>query len=68
MEINPDYIVDKNNNRIAALLDIKTFEKIEEIFENYGLYNLMNEEDEDEDETLDLEQAKEYYNSLEKQK
>ncbi len=67
MEINPNYIVDKDNRRIAALLDIKTFEKIEEIFENYALYNLM-QEDEDGDETLDLEQAKEYYDSLEKQK
>ncbi len=56
MKINPNYIVDEHNHRIAVQLDIKTFEKMEEIFENYD------------DETLDLESAKEYYKTLEKQK
>ena len=67
MEIKPNYIVDEHNHRIAVQLDIKTFEKIEEIFENYALYHLMQGEGND-DETLDLESAKEYYKTLEKQK
>ena len=66
MKINPNYIVDEHNRKIAVQLDIKTFEKIEEIFENYALYHLMQEEDCD-DETLDLESAKEYFKTLEKQ-
>ncbi|MCR4343430.1 MAG: hypothetical protein NUV44_01590 [Candidatus Scalindua sp.] len=66
MKINPNYIIDEHNHRIAVQLDIKTFEKIEEIFENYALYHLMREEDNDE--TLDLESAKEYYKTLEKHK
>ncbi|MFQ5686743.1 MAG: hypothetical protein ACE5GV_08795 [Candidatus Scalindua sp.] len=66
MEIKPNYIVDEQNHKIAVQLDIKTFEKIKEIFENHALYHLMQEEDTD-DEVLDLEQAKEYYDTLEKQ-
>ncbi|ODS32294.1 MAG: hypothetical protein SCARUB_02596 [Candidatus Scalindua rubra] len=67
MEIKPNYIVDEQNHKIAVQLDIKTFEKIEEIFENYALSHLMQEEDNDDGEILDLEQAKEYYDTLEKQ-
>lgn len=66
MEIKPSYIVDEQNHKIAVQLDIKTFEKIEEVFENYALYHLMQEED-NSDETLDLKEAKEYYDTLEKQ-
>ncbi|ODS31861.1 MAG: hypothetical protein SCARUB_03006 [Candidatus Scalindua rubra] len=66
MEIKPNYIVDEQNHKIAVQLDIKTFKKIEEIFKNHALYHLMQEEDTD-DEVLDLEQAKEYYDTLEKQ-
>lgn len=66
MEIKPTYIVDEQNHKIAVQLDIKTFEKIEEIFENYALYHLMQEEDND-DEILDSKEAKEYYDTLEKQ-
>ena len=66
MEIKPNYILDEHNRKIAVQLDIKTFEKIEEIFENYALYHLMQEEVND-NEILDLEQAKDYYDTLEKQ-
>ena len=66
MEIKPNYILDEHNRKIAVQLDIKTFEKIEEIFENYALYHLMQEKDND-NEILDLEQAKDYYDTLEKQ-
>jgi hypothetical protein len=64
MKIDPKYIVDESNRKIAVQLDIKTFEKIEEILENYGLVQLMSSEDSKE--TLDLDQARSYYNSLEK--
>lgn len=67
MKLKPNYIVDEENNRVAVQLDIKTFKKIEEIFENYALYHLMKDDDNN-DETLDLESAKKYYKTLEKQK
>ncbi len=44
MELNRQYIVDENNHKIAVQMDIKTFEKIEEILENYALYRLMIED------------------------
>jgi hypothetical protein len=64
MTIKRQYIVDEQNHKIAVQLDIKTFEKIEELLENYALYGLMK--DSIEDETLDLEQAKDFYGELKK--
>jgi hypothetical protein len=64
MEIKRQYIVDDNNRRVAVQLDLKTFEKIEEILENYGLVQLMSAEEEDE--PLNLAEAKAYYNKLDK--
>ena len=65
MEIERKYIVDERNRKVAVQLDIGTFEKIEETLENYGLIRLMQEEVQD-DETLELEQARAYYRTLEK--
>ena len=62
--IKKQYIVDENNNKVAVQLDLKTFEKIEEIMENYALFKLMNEDGDEE--LLDLESAKEYYSKLDK--
>jgi hypothetical protein len=66
MEIERKYIVDEHNRKVAVQLDIETFEKIEEILENYGLVQLMPSEEEDE--ALDLNQAKSFYQSLERAK
>lgn len=49
------YIVDEKNRKIAVQLDIKTFQRIEEIMENYALYHLMKESEGDE--KLDLKSA-----------
>ena len=65
MEIERKYIVDERNRKVAVQLDIETFEKIEETLENYGLIQLMQEEEQD-DEVLELEQAQAYYQTLEK--
>ncbi|MFQ5864779.1 MAG: hypothetical protein ACE5IW_06065 [bacterium] len=62
--IKKKYIIDENNRKVAVQIDLKTFEKIEEIMENYALVQLMNENEGDE--TLDLDQAKEFYKKLEK--
>jgi hypothetical protein len=66
MCINPNYIVDDENHRIAVQIDIKTYEQITETLENFALYKLM-EENED-NETLSIKDAKEYYKSLKENK
>ncbi len=58
------YIVDENNNKVAVQLDIDTFHKIEEVMENYALYSLMKENENDE--LFDHDSAKDYYDKLEK--
>jgi len=64
--VKKKYIVDENNNRVAVQLDIDTFNRIEEILENYGLVELMKEEELSE--KLELKEAQEYYNKLSKEK
>jgi len=65
MQIIPKkYIVDENNKKIAVQLDIETFEKMEELLENYGLATLMMENQTEE--KLSVAEAKTFYNSLEK--
>src|SRR3989304_5676993 len=48
----------KNNNKIAVQIDIDTYEKLEELLENYALVQLMKEED---SEKLEIREAKEFY-------
>ena len=63
LKIPKTYLVDEQNNRIAVQLDLPTFEKIEEILENYALIQLMQESEE---ENLDVTQATAYYQNLAK--
>ena len=62
--IDRQYIVDEQNRRIAVQIPIQTFEKLEEILENYALVRLMEENEGDE--ILSAEDAKSYYDQLEK--
>ena len=62
MCINPNYIVDNQNHKIAVQLDINTYNQMTETLENFALYKLMEEEKDNE--TLSLKDAKEYYKSL----
>jgi hypothetical protein len=62
MELQPNYIIDNENHKIAVQLDIKTYKKITDTLENYALYQLMEENKNDE--KLSLEDAKKYYQSL----
>lgn len=66
MCINPNYIVDNKNHKIAVQLDIETYNQITQTLENFALYKLM-EENENEA-TLSLKDAKEYYKSLKQDK
>ncbi|MDO9530393.1 MAG: hypothetical protein Q7J27_14715 [Syntrophales bacterium] len=62
--IQKQYIVDEKNQKIAVQIDFKTFQRIEAILEDYALAQLMRETENDE--TLDINQAKTYYQALEK--
>jgi hypothetical protein len=48
---------------VAVQLDIATFEKIENVLENFGLVQLMNDDD---SEVMTIEDAKKYYATLDK--
>ena len=63
-EIKRIYIVDENNRKIAVQLDIDTFNKIEEVLENYALVQLIRENEDDD--ALSREEAKSYYQKLDK--
>lgn len=56
------YIVDEHDRKIAVQIDIEVYRKIEEILENYALFQLMKENEGDE--KLDLNQARQYYQNL----
>ena len=62
--IKRQYIVDENNKKIGVQLDLKTFQKIEEVLENYALYQMMTEGGDTE--VLSLKEAREYYSKLDK--
>jgi len=58
MEFKRQYIVNEDSQRVAVQLDIDTFEKIENVLENYALVQLINA---DNGETLNIEDARKYY-------
>jgi len=64
MQLQPNYIVDNHNHKIAVQLDIKTYEKITDVLEDYALFKLMDENTDDE--RLSLKDARALYNSLKK--
>jgi len=64
LKIKKKFVTNEANEKIAVQIDIKTFEKIEEILENDGLVKLMQEVSDEE--SLDIEQAKNYYDKLNK--
>lgn len=64
MQLQPNYIVDNHNHKIAVQLDIQTYEKITETLENYALFKFMDENQDDE--KLSLKDARAYYGSLKK--
>ena len=62
VDIRKEYVTTDDNKRKAVLIDIETFEKIEEILESYGLGKHM--EAVEQEEALSLNAAKSYYESL----
>jgi len=64
LDIRKEYVITDDNRKRAVLIDIKTFERIEEILESYGLGKYMEEAENEE--VLSLSAAKRYYEILEK--
>lgn len=64
LEIQKNYVLDENQEKVAVQITLNEFEKIEEILENFGLAKLMDETADDE--RLSGEEAKNYYQSLKK--
>jgi hypothetical protein len=64
LNINKSYVTDKNKRPIAVQIDIKTFEKIEQVLEDHALGKLIEENIASEN--LTLNDAKAYYKNLRK--
>ena len=64
LNIDKSYVTDKNKRPIAVQIDIKTFERIEQLLEDYALGKLIEENSPEEN--LSLNEAKAYYNKLKK--
>lgn len=64
LKIKKEYVVSDDNKTKAVLIDIATFQRIEEILENYGLGKYMEEVESEE--ALSLSEAKAYYEALAK--
>ena len=62
LNIKKRYLTDENNQPVAAQLDIETFEKMEQILEDYALAQLIEENNPQEN--LSIEEAKAYYGKL----
>lgn len=62
--IDKQYIVDEQNRKIAVQIPIETFERLEAILEDYALVQLMKENEGEE--VLGVNEAKAYYDQLEK--
>ncbi|GAH85540.1 hypothetical protein ES706_03571 [subsurface metagenome] len=63
-EIKKEYVVTNDNKKKAVLIDIETFEKLEEILESYGLGKYMEEIEGEE--VLSIDNARSYYGTLKK--
>ena len=62
LEINKNYVLDKDQKPIAVQIPIAEFEKIEEILEDYGLAKMIEEVENDP--TLSKEEALKYLASI----
>ncbi len=66
LPIKKKYIIDENDQKVAVQLDIETFQKIEQVLEDYALGELIKENKPED--RLSLEEAKAYYKNLKKAK
>ena len=64
LKINKQFVVDEKNRPFAVQVDIATFERMEQLIEDYALGQLINENNPKDN--LTLEEGKEYYRKLTK--
>ena len=64
LSIRKEYVISEDNKKKAVVIDIDTFEKLEEVLENFGLGKYMEEIDNEE--ILTIKEAQQYYDSLKK--
>ena len=64
LDIKKEFVITDDNKKRAVLIDIETFEKMEEILESYGLGKYMEEIEGEE--ALPLDEARAYYSSVKK--
>ena len=62
LEIKKTYVTDSKKRPVAVQVDIQTFEKIEQLLEDYALGQLINENDPED--LLSVAESKTYYESL----
>jgi hypothetical protein len=60
INIRKRFVVDENNNKIAVVLDMDTFEKIEDILEKHCL----NKEFEEQKDDISLDESSGVYNKF----
>ena len=66
LEIKKTYVTDSKRRPIAVQVDIHTFEKIEQLLEDYALGQFIGENDPND--VLSVAEAKTYYESMIHQK
>jgi PHD/YefM family antitoxin component YafN of YafNO toxin-antitoxin module len=64
LAIKKEYVVTADNKKKAVLLDLETFNRMEELLEDYGLAKYMDEVKEERN--LSLRQAKKHYATIAK--
>ncbi len=62
--LRKNYVLDENQQPIAVQISIADFQRLEEILEDYGLAQLMDEVSSEDRERLSKEAGKVYYESL----
>ena len=66
LDINKSYVTNSKKQPIAVQIDIQTFERIEQILEDYALGKFIEENDPED--ILTLNEAEECYRKLKKRK
>jgi hypothetical protein len=62
LDINKTYVTDNKKRPIAVQIDIQTFEKMEQLLEDYALAQYINENDPND--ILSVADAKAFYETL----
>lgn len=62
LEIKKTYVTDSKKRPVAVQIDIQTFEKMEQLLEDYALGQFIGENDPED--VLSVAEARAYYESL----